>query len=82
MFSARDNNACLNEVLGGGVITALSEHRAAAPNKVISIGDFNSSFRMVALPEGFYKPVPNELQVSKATFIDGKSFLDRAYCQF
>ncbi|XP_055915238.1 dynein axonemal intermediate chain 3 [Eupeodes corollae] len=60
---ARDNNACLNEVLGGGVITALSEHRAAAPNKVISIGDFNSSFRMVALPEGFYKPVPNELQL-------------------
>ncbi|XP_055840961.1 dynein axonemal intermediate chain 3 [Episyrphus balteatus] len=59
---ARDDDACLVEVLGGGIITALSEHRSAIPKKVISIGDYDSSFRMVALPESFYKPVPNELE--------------------
>ncbi|XP_068142410.1 dynein axonemal intermediate chain 3 [Drosophila tropicalis] len=59
---ARDDDACLNEILGGGVITAITEHRPSLPYKILGIGDYNSSIRMVKLPHTFDVPLDNELQ--------------------
>ncbi|XP_017122426.1 dynein intermediate chain 3, axonemal [Drosophila elegans] len=59
---ARDDDACLTEILGGGVITGITEHRPSLPYKILGIGDYNSSIRMVKLPHTFDVPLPNELQ--------------------
>ncbi|KAH8322432.1 hypothetical protein KR067_004858 [Drosophila pandora] len=59
---ARDDDACLSEILGGGIITSISEHRPSLPYKILGIGDYNSSIRMVKLPHTFDVPLPNELQ--------------------
>ncbi|XP_017864460.1 PREDICTED: WD repeat-containing protein 63 [Drosophila arizonae] len=58
---ARDDDAVLSEVLGGGIITAVTEHRPLLPNKILGIGDYNSSIRMVKLPHSFDVPLDNEL---------------------
>ncbi|XP_064539863.1 dynein axonemal intermediate chain 3 [Drosophila montana] len=58
---ARDDDAVLTEVLGGGIITAVTEHRPSLPNKILGIGDYNSSIRMVKLPHSFDVPLDNEL---------------------
>ncbi|XP_017476274.1 PREDICTED: WD repeat-containing protein 63, partial [Rhagoletis zephyria] len=65
---ARDDDACYNDILGGGIITAISEHRPSEPEKLIGIGDYNSSFRMVKLPQSFYTPEPRELERVKEYF--------------
>nr|XP_036672136.1 dynein intermediate chain 3, axonemal [Drosophila suzukii] len=59
---ARDDDACLTEILGGGIITGITEHRPSLPYKILGIGDYNSSIRMVKLPHSFDVPLPNELQ--------------------
>ncbi|XP_017039609.1 dynein axonemal intermediate chain 3 [Drosophila ficusphila] len=59
---ARDDDACLTEILGGGIITGITEHRPSLPHKILGIGDYNSSIRMVKLPHTFDVPLPNELQ--------------------
>ncbi|KAL7733211.1 hypothetical protein ACLKA6_004720 [Drosophila palustris] len=58
---ARDDDAVLTEVLGGGIITSVTEHRPSLPNKILGIGDYNSSIRMVKLPHSFDVPLDNEL---------------------
>ncbi|XP_017844584.1 WD repeat-containing protein 63 [Drosophila busckii] len=58
---ARDDDAVLTEVLGGGIITAVTEHRPSLPHKILGIGDYNSSIRMVKLPQSFDVPLHNEL---------------------
>ncbi|XP_060656382.1 dynein axonemal intermediate chain 3 [Drosophila nasuta] len=57
----RDDDAVLTEVLGGGIITAVTEHRPSLPHKILGIGDYNSSIRMVKLPHSFDVPLDNEL---------------------
>ncbi|XP_043648161.1 dynein axonemal intermediate chain 3 [Drosophila teissieri] len=59
---ARDDDACLTEILGGGIITGITEHRPSLPYKILGIGDYNSSIRMVKLPHSFDVPLPNELE--------------------
>ncbi|XP_022214171.2 dynein intermediate chain 3, axonemal [Drosophila obscura] len=59
---ARDDDACLIEILGGGIITGITEHRPSLPYKILGIGDYNSSIRMVKLPHSFDVPLDNELQ--------------------
>ncbi|KAH8380589.1 hypothetical protein KR009_011571, partial [Drosophila setifemur] len=59
---SRDDDAVLVEILGGGVITYIAEHRPSLPNKILGIGDYNSSIRMVKLPHTFDVPLTNELQ--------------------
>ncbi|KAH8270215.1 hypothetical protein KR018_005957, partial [Drosophila ironensis] len=59
---ARDDDACLSEILGGGIITGIAEHRPSQPYKILGIGDYNSSIRMVKLPHSFDVPLHNELQ--------------------
>lgn len=54
----------LTEVLGGGIITAVTEHRPSLPSKILGIGDYNSSIRMVKLPHTFDVPLDDELAVS------------------
>jgi len=49
--------------LGGGIITAVTEHRPSLPSKILGIGDYNSSIRMVKLPHSFDVPLDNELAV-------------------
>lgn len=63
-FPARDDDPVLTEVLGGGIITAVSEHRPSLPSKILGIGDYNSSIRMVKLPLSFDVPLDDELAVS------------------
>ncbi|XP_030380245.1 WD repeat-containing protein 63 [Scaptodrosophila lebanonensis] len=58
---ARDDDACLSEILGGGIITGITEHRPSLPYKILGIGDYNSSIRMVKLPHTFDVPLDNEL---------------------
>ncbi|KAH8366272.1 hypothetical protein KR093_011555, partial [Drosophila rubida] len=58
---ARDDDAVLTEVLGGGIITSVTEHRPSLPHKILGIGDYNSSIRMVKLPHSFDVPLDNEL---------------------
>ncbi|XP_004518912.1 WD repeat-containing protein 63 [Ceratitis capitata] len=65
---ARDDDACYNDILGGGIITAISEHRPSEPEKLLGIGDYNSSFRMMKLPQSFYIPEPKELEKVKEYF--------------
>ncbi|XP_014085911.1 dynein axonemal intermediate chain 3 [Bactrocera oleae] len=65
---ARDDDACYNDILGGGIITAISEHRPSEPEKLLGIGDYNSSFRMMKLPQSFYTPEPKELEKVKEYF--------------
>lgn len=64
LTAARDDDAVLTEVLGGGIITAVTEHRPSLPHKILGIGDYNSSIRMVKLPHSFDVPLDNELAVS------------------
>lgn len=71
-FSARDDDPVLTEVLGGGIITAVSEHRPSLPSKILGIGDYNSSIRMVKLPLSFDVPLDDELSVSMRGFPDPK----------
>lgn len=52
---ARDDDACLNDVLGGGIVTNICEHRPMEPEKLLGIGDYNSSLRMVKLPKVLYQ---------------------------
>ncbi|XP_017027782.1 dynein axonemal intermediate chain 3 [Drosophila kikkawai] len=59
---ARDDDACLIEILGGGIITGITEHRPSLPHKILGIGDYNSSIRMVKLPHSFDVPLNNELE--------------------
>ncbi|BFF97794.1 WD repeat-containing protein 63 [Drosophila madeirensis] len=59
---ARDDDACLLEILGGGIITGITEHRPSLPYKILGIGDYNSSIRMVKLPHSYDVPLDNELQ--------------------
>lgn len=73
-FSARDDDPVLTEVLGGGIITAVSEHRPSLPSKILGIGDYNSSIRMVKLPLSFDVPLDDELSVSMRGFPDPKQF--------
>lgn len=65
LTTARDDDAVLSEVLGGGIITAVTEHRPLLPNKILGIGDYNSSIRMVKLPHSFDTPLDNELEVDQ-----------------
>lgn len=67
-FLARDDDPVLTEVLGGGIITAVSEHRPSLPSKILGIGDYNSSIRMVKLPLSFDVPLDDELAVSMRGF--------------
>uniref|UniRef100_A0A1B0G8D4 WD repeat-containing protein 63 n=1 Tax=Glossina morsitans morsitans TaxID=37546 RepID=A0A1B0G8D4_GLOMM len=52
---SRDDDACLNDVLGGGIVTNICEHRPMEPEKLLGIGDYNSSLRMVKLPKVLYQ---------------------------
>lgn len=70
---ARDDDAVLSEVLGGGIITAVTEHRPLLPNKILGIGDYNSSIRMVKLPPSFDVPLDNELAVGLTQFPRSKN---------
>lgn len=45
----------MNDVLGGGIVTKISEHRPFEPEKLLGIGDYNSSLRMIKLPESLYQ---------------------------
>ncbi|XP_067634187.1 dynein axonemal intermediate chain 3 [Eurosta solidaginis] len=65
---SRDDDACYNNIIGGGIISAVSEHRLAEPVKLLGIGDYNSSFRMMKLPKSFYTPEPGELERVKEYF--------------
>lgn len=80
-FSARDDDPVLTEVLGGGIITAVSEHRPSLPSKILGIGDYNSSIRMVKLPLSFDVPLDDELVVSMRSFSDPKQFAN-CFCSF
>lgn len=64
LLSARDDGPVMTEVLGGGIITAVTEHRPSLPSKILGIGDYNSSIRMVKLPHSFDVPLDDELSVS------------------
>ncbi|XP_075157418.1 missing minor mitochondria [Haematobia irritans] len=59
---SRDDDACLNDVLGGGIVTQICEHRPMEPDKLLGIGDYNSSLRMVKLPKSFYHQFSQELE--------------------
>uniref|UniRef100_A0A1I8PHP8 WD repeat-containing protein 63 n=1 Tax=Stomoxys calcitrans TaxID=35570 RepID=A0A1I8PHP8_STOCA len=59
---SRDDDACLNDVLGGGIITQICEHRPTEPDKLLGIGDYNSSLRMVKLPKSFYQQFSREIE--------------------
>ncbi|XP_053948079.1 dynein axonemal intermediate chain 3 [Anastrepha ludens] len=65
---ARDDAACYDDILGGGIITAISEHRPSDPEKLLGIGDYNSSFRMMKLPSSFFTAEPKELERVKEYF--------------
>lgn len=66
MCEARDDNACLNDVLGGGIVTKISEHKPFDPEKLLGIGDYNSSLRMIKLPPSLYKMARREERDLKA----------------
>uniref|UniRef100_A0A1A9W231 WD repeat-containing protein 63 n=1 Tax=Glossina brevipalpis TaxID=37001 RepID=A0A1A9W231_9MUSC len=63
---ARDDDACLNDVLGGGIVTNICEHRPLEPEKLLGIGDYNSSLRMVKLPKDFTDYITKEENRKKA----------------
>lgn len=67
--TARDDDACLNDVLGGGIVTQICEHKPTEPDKLLGIGDYNSSLRMVKLPKNFYHVLPQEIEVGEVCFI-------------
>ncbi|XP_037936925.1 dynein intermediate chain 3, axonemal-like [Teleopsis dalmanni] len=57
---ARDDEPCFNDIMGGGCVTYVIEHPPTEPEKLLGIGDYNSSFRMVKLPPGFYYAMEGE----------------------
>lgn len=58
----KDNEASFHEVLGGGIMTHIAEHRPKVPSKYLGVGDYNSSFRLLRLPDYFNHPIPQENQ--------------------
>uniref|UniRef100_A0A1I8M5P3 WD domain protein n=1 Tax=Musca domestica TaxID=7370 RepID=A0A1I8M5P3_MUSDO len=70
---ARDDDACLNDVLGGGIVTQICEHRPEEPDKLLGIGDYNSSLRMVKLPRSFYHFTAQELEDMKSYILGEES---------
>lgn len=68
LFLARDDDACLNDTLGGGIVTSICEHKPLEPEKLLGIGDYNSSLRMVKLPKSFCHLLNQDLEVRKPSF--------------
>lgn len=56
----KDNEPIFKEVLGGGIMTHIAEHRPKVPSKYLGVGDYNSSFRLLQLPDYFNHPIPHE----------------------
>ncbi|XP_073835088.1 missing minor mitochondria isoform X2 [Musca autumnalis] len=70
---ARDDDACLNDVLGGGIVTQICEHKLTEPDKLLGIGDYNSSLRMVKLPKSFYWLSSQEIEDMKNYILNEES---------
>ncbi|KAM7350388.1 missing minor mitochondria [Cochliomyia hominivorax] len=62
---SRDDEACLNDTLGGGIVTSICEHKPNEPEKLLGIGDYNSSLRMVKLPKSLYQVMTQEIEDMK-----------------
>lgn len=58
----KDNGPSFHEILGGGIMTHIAEHRPTFPSKFLGLGDYNSSFRLLWLPDYFNHPIPQESQ--------------------
>lgn len=69
-FTARTDEACLVDMLGGGIITSLTEHCPIMAQKIIGVGDYNSSFRILVLPPAFKSKLPMEAEVGLDFFSD------------
>lgn len=70
---ARDDDACFNDTLGGGIVTNICEHKPSEPEKLLGIGDYNSTLRMVKLPKGLYQVMEQEVEVSNSLNLKGKN---------
>ncbi|XP_046802728.1 dynein axonemal intermediate chain 3 [Lucilia cuprina] len=70
---SRDDEACLNDTLGGGIVTNICEHKPSEPEKLLGIGDYNSSLRMVKLPKSLYQVMDQEFEDMKQHILKEES---------
>ncbi|XP_055389807.1 dynein axonemal intermediate chain 3 [Condylostylus longicornis] len=70
---ARDDEPILSDMLGGGILTAIAEHRPKVPNKIMAVGDYVGCLRMVNLPKILQNTCPNEKELLQE-YIDKEMF--------
>lgn len=66
-LSGRTDEPCVTDSLGGSVLTTISQHKLTLPEEVICVGDFNSSMRMLTIPNSLTRQETNEVQLLRAS---------------
>lgn len=61
---SRTDEPCLVDVLGGSTLSYLSQHKLSLPQNAVVVGDYNSSARLLIIPNGFTTPLENETKVN------------------
>lgn len=59
----RIDEPCVTYVLGGDVLTVLSQHKLSIVHEVIAVGDQSGNLRILKLPERMSKAVDGEIEV-------------------